>query len=623
MPGIVGIWDPSASSDEIARTLRVQTRAVRSDSASYREHRHLEAGFGAVLQESDVLDNGPQPALSSDGRFALLLDGEIFNLRELEKLHRIDRETSPWTAARACLDLLTLRGDQVLRELNGQYCIMMYDRIDKRLTVVTDRFGFRPFFSAKTRSGMLFASNLRGIRAADPHVPRLDHLGIAELFCYGTHVRKRSWIRGYRRLGPATVLTVAPTGGAEHRYWRYRFDEATSEVDIPTYFTVFAKLLDRAVERRMVGERRIGIFLSGGYDSRAIAAAIRREHLPIPAFTFGHPDSRDARFGKMLADRLGFHHRLLTTSGPCLQRLLSPIARRTEGMIPFVQNTSIAHHAAIKDKADLILTGFLGEYSGSHTWPRLLRSRSRRTAMEVVFDRMVSPRLAGCRRIFSASFFDPQYERMKVAFERSFASLDNEHPLNLSDSWDFRFRHPWSYQAAAVDRPLLEVRAPQLDIELVEFLLQIPWRVRLEQRVYKKMIAYSYPEIRDVPCTNSARPIDPNFVREYAKMASRYAMRKAWEPVARFLGRPRPLGREISDVAEELRAEPGLLADVLRPMVAEGVFEPEIFDPSGILAVAQEHYERKAGHQMLLALLLSWGTAKKSLLHGEAVATEY
>src|SRR5262249_12828262 len=139
-----------------------------------------------------------------------------------------------------------------------------------------------------------------------------------------------------------------------------------------------------------------------------------------------------------------------------------------------------------------------------------------------------------------------------------------------------------SYQATAVDRERFEIRAPQIDNDLVEFQLRIPPLARLEQRVYKKVIASSFPAIRDVPCANNERPIDPSFVREYARMVLSYAGRGAAKVGRKLLLRPEPMGREITDFAADFRAEPKLLHEVLEPLLARGLFDPAIFDVEGI-----------------------------------------
>ena len=618
MSFIVGIHDLQAAEDEIERRLEKQLESLYLTFGTGKTIRFVVDGLGFALVEHGILQNGEQPATSDDGRYVLALDGEIFNCDELRCTLNVDSDRR-MMAPRLLLEVLLRNGASSSTRLNGQFCVVLYDSHERRLRLINDRFGFRPLFFVQRSGTLIFASTLGALRAADPSTVRVDSLGTLELFCYGTQIDRRSWIQDYQRLPPCTVMTIDKNGVRREKYWTYCYDESSRGLDQATYFTVFARLLDRAVERRMSGSQRVGIFLSGGYDSRAVAGAIRKEHLPIPAFTFGVPESRDARFAALLADRLGFEHHLLTSHGPHLYPHCASIVRRNEGLIPFAQNTSIAFHTAIKERADVILTGFLGEYSGSHTWPALLRVRSRRKAISTIFERMLGGRTAVCRRVFRKKFFDETFPRLRSEFAGGFEALPNENPLNLADAWDFTYRHPWSYQAAAVDRPVLEVRAPQLDVELVDFLLTVPWYARLEQRVYKKMIAYSYPSIRDVPCTNSARPIDPHFAREYLKMSLRYVGRKAWEPIRAAFGRRPGLGREISDLAEEFRTEPQLVDELLEPMLADGVFEPSIFDVEEIRALAAEHYDRRARHEATLTLLISWGLASRWLIHGESL----
>ena len=142
----------------------------------------------------------------------------------------------------------------------------------------------------------------------------------------------------------------------------------------------------------MKGDHKIGAFLSGGYDSRVVAASIRKHRLPITSITFGSPDSRDVKFAELLAQRLGFNHLHLRKSDPFLHAYCRRIVWRTEGMLPFSETTSMRFHPELKQHMDIILTGFLGEFGGSHTWPRLLLARTRKQAIDEIFHRYVLSR---------------------------------------------------------------------------------------------------------------------------------------------------------------------------------------------------------------------------------------
>ena len=130
------------------------------------------------------------------------------------------------------------------------------------------------------------------------------------------------------------------------------------------------------------------------------------------------------------------------------------------------------------------------------------------------------------------------------------------------------------------------------------------------------MIAESFPLIRDVPCTNSGRPIEPNFAKEYVSMVGSYALRKLGAPLERLRARS-ALGREFRDLNEHFRREPELADRVLRPLLRDSVLPASVFSHEGVERVIAEHYSGAAGYHDTLALLVSWGLAAKYFLHDD------
>jgi asparagine synthase (glutamine-hydrolysing) len=616
MPNLVGIWDPKSSEEQIVQILSKQLHRVRTPGVAAKEYVSVHPGFGAALSDPGILDNGVQPARTPDGRISLLFDGELYNAGELRRRFRKLLPKEAVSTPELCLLLILAEGEDVIRLFNGLFSLTIYDRAERRLKLMSDRYGFRPLFYTQKDGALYFGSELKALCVADKSARQFDEIGTLELFCYGAQFQERTWLRGYMRLEPATILTVEQSGSRKRRYWSYKYQENAPYLDQPTYFTLFGTLLDRAVERCMEGSHRIGILLSGGYDSRSVAAAIRKHHLPIPAFTFGHAGSRDVRFAARLSERLGLDHAALTDRGPYLYSYCSSIVWRTEGMLPFANTTSIRFHTLMKEKMDIFLTGVLAEFGGSHTWPQLLVARSRRSAIRAIFDHILGRRLAEVRRIFDPIFFERTFEGLRARFEESFSNVENDHPLNVADCWNVIHLQPRStYQAPSIDRPLFEARAPHMDTELVDFLLTIPPYARLEQRVYKKMIAYRFPEIREIPCTNSGRPIDPNFASEYTKMLVSYAGAQALGPLRKLFRRPIPLGREFRDLNDDFREEPELVDKILGPLLDSGVYPSSIFNRRAIEEVVDEHYHKNGRHDNILALMISLGLAAKFFLH--------
>ena len=616
MPNLIGVWDPQFSEIHIREILENQFKKINSSLQKFNQFDIALKGFGGGLLDHGILENGVQPVMADKGRWILFLDGEIFNLKEILKKYRDQGHGCLGTPPELCLKLLVKYGDQVIEQFNGLFCIVLYDCHTETLKIISDRYSFRPIFYLKRGHTFLWASELKGIIAGDPGRRKIDEMGLLSLFSFKVHVNERTWLDGYRKLPPASILRLNSTGLNIEKYWEYQYDESAQVLDQASYFTGYRVLLDRAVERCMTGQSRKGIFLSGGYDSRTVAASIQEHHLPLPAFTFGYEESRDVQYARMLAERLGFEHHSLNDSSPYLLNTCRDIVWRSEGMLSFYDLTSVRYHSFIKSHVDILLLGFLGEFGGSHTWPALLLARDRKSAIAAIFSRLLGSRMSVLRRVFHPVFLNTVFDSLKDEVLECFDSINNDHPLNIADSWQFHFvQHRGSFQSPSVDRPLFEARAPHLDAELLKFLLTIPPYARIEQRVYKKMIAYGYPEIRDIPCANSGKAINPRFAQEYLAMAFRYMGRKVASPFRPYFQHTPDLGREFRDPAKELRNETKLRDDLLLPWLSEGVFPEAIFNSSEISKIIQEHYHGKANHAETIFMLVSVGLAFEFFLY--------
>lgn len=618
MPNLVGHFFPRTGEETSSDRLRRQINAVTASGFPHEESSYVADGVGIAVLDSCLFGKRPLPIRNANGNLIMFLDGEVNNSRELARRHKLDTDCPQASDAETCLLLIDRLGPAVSAEFNGAFVICLYDTDDKSVRLINDRLGIRPVFLKIRERGIVFATELKGVIAGDSETPALDELGILQLFCFKNHILGRTWLEGYERLAPASILEFSAAGLKRTNYFAYRYAESAPRRDLETYSTLYAKLVDRSVERCMQGTKRVGLFLSGGYDSRAIAGAIRSHHPRVPAITFGEPDSRDVIYAAEISERLGFEHTVISRQGAYLYEHAASIAWRTEGMIPFANTTSIAVHSQIKGHIDIILAGFLGEFSGSHVWPGLMAARSRRQAIDSIYSHLAERRLARLARIFNGEFLSRVSEKLRKDFEGSFESIDNDHPINLSDAWNFRYLHPQeTYQAPAIDRHLFELRMPLTDNDLVDFLLTIPPTARMEQRIYKRMIAHAYPLLRDVPCTNSGQPIDPVFYREYLKMAARYGLRKLASPLYRLRNQSDLHKREFRNLAQDFREEPKLVTDLLEPMLKADVFPASIFDHAGIESIVSEHYQSRSNHEDILSNLIGWGIAVRALLHGD------
>src|SRR5207247_5666697 len=168
MPNLVGMWSPALTADAIGSVLKRQLDRVRIEHGTYVDHQAAFDGFGMALQDHGLLENGAQPAMDEMSRTALMLDGELTYGAELRQQFSTDLPRGPLATSELCLCLILRHRTSVCRLYNGFFCIVLYDAIARRLTLVSDRYGARPLYYVRRPTAFLFGSELKALAVADP-----------------------------------------------------------------------------------------------------------------------------------------------------------------------------------------------------------------------------------------------------------------------------------------------------------------------------------------------------------------------------------------------------------------------------------------------------------------------
>ena len=307
-----------------ARTDRDQ--AIRAQLACQR-HRGPDAegafsrGEGVIGQNRLAiidLEHGDPPVTTEDGMIGAVLNGEIYNFRELRRGLKADGHRF---ASRCDTEVIAHLAEgcepaELAARLDGMFTFAVWDAARERLILGRDRFGKKPLYYWCAPDILVFASEIKGV-LAHPDVPRrLDPGAIPAYLTFGYVPTPRTFFSGIQSLPPGHVLTVQR--GAPPRLTRYwqperrehapaSLEEAGREV---------RRLLTDAVERRMVADVPIGALLSGGVDSSAVVATMARlSPQPVSTFTIGF-DDRDGyderQFAAVVARRYRTdHHELV------------------------------------------------------------------------------------------------------------------------------------------------------------------------------------------------------------------------------------------------------------------------------------------------------------------------
>jgi asparagine synthase (glutamine-hydrolysing) len=237
----------------------------------------LDGAVGLAHRRLAIIDisGGIQPMSTADGSASIIYNGEVFNYLELfEQLKSRGHVPRTHSDTEAVLLAYKEWGLDFPSRLNGMFAIAIWDASLRRLVLCRDRMGVKPLYYAETPDGLVFASEIKALRVLHGVDTSLDLDAVDEYMTLGYVVHPRCMERGVKKLAPGTLATVDEAGGFRPRaYWSLRF-EPDFGPSADQWATQIRALFDDAVKLSLRSDVPLGVLLSGGVDSTAIAATI-------------------------------------------------------------------------------------------------------------------------------------------------------------------------------------------------------------------------------------------------------------------------------------------------------------------------------------------------------------
>ena len=274
----------------------------------------IDGDFGFGMRRLSIIDiaNGQQPITSADGRYSIICNGEIVNHLELR------RELQGY-AFRTHSDIETLLasyvrwGDDAWLRLEGMYAAAIWDHFTKMLTLVRDPLGIKPLFVSEQNGGFAFASEISALRVVPDFQFDVDEGGIRDFFRFGHVLGPRSIFRQVSALQPGHVMKIGALGSATWPFWKPQV-RPRSGLSEKQWIEETRERVLATVRKHMLSDVPVGVFLSGGVDSSAIAASMAHSSTAqFKAFTAAFPGSKidESSAASEIARHLGFEHVLL------------------------------------------------------------------------------------------------------------------------------------------------------------------------------------------------------------------------------------------------------------------------------------------------------------------------
>ncbi len=238
----------------------------------------------------DLSSAGRQPMCSRDGRYVLTYNGEIYNFGELRaELQALGHSFVSRSDSEVLIEAWSRWGTECVGRLNGMFAFAVWDRRERTLTLVRDRYGIKPLYFARAGRAVVFGSEGKAILAHPDMPTRLDPLALAEYLTFQNFFGARTLFAGIEIVPPGTFIRIDARDGIPRstRYWDFAFAEPERPEDPEAYDEEVDRLLRQAVRRQLISDVPVGTYLSGGIDSGLIAATASRAIPGMRSYTVG------------------------------------------------------------------------------------------------------------------------------------------------------------------------------------------------------------------------------------------------------------------------------------------------------------------------------------------------
>jgi asparagine synthase (glutamine-hydrolysing) len=510
------------------------------------------------------LPGGSQPVWNETGTLAVFYNGEIYNFRELRKeLEDAGHVFRTRSDTEVVVHAYEKWGEQSPARLRGMFAYAVIELPQGRsgpasaVFLARDPLGIKPLYYSATGGSFLFASEVRALLASGCVSPQLSTAAVPSYLLFGSVCEPMTMVEGVLSLPPGHFMKIR--AGEHHRapepklYWNFTkefYQDKDSESgtaldgDISSAATSVRSLLEDSVRGHLIADVPVGVFLSSGLDSTAIAALASHVQKGIHTFTVAFPDAEfsEADIARKTAQRLGTQHTEMTlTSGEMESRLSEAVASFDQPSMDGI-NTYFVSWAARQAGLKVALSGLgsdelFGGYRSflatsqvtrlatvARAVPKILRKltttgikrskvyRGSPDAFRKAFSAWLDPDLLPSPYFFTRALFTPQTVATRLGDD--------------SEMWDAMPWRRWLAQAAHQSRPMdrftrvswmelrsylantllrdtdamsmhhsLEVRVPFLDAPLVEYVLTLPESLKSNPERPKALLVHALKDL--------------------------------------------------------------------------------------------------------------------------------
>jgi asparagine synthase (glutamine-hydrolysing) len=452
------------------------------------------------------------PLCDPSGEAALVFSGEDYS-RCATSASKVVR---PGVQNDAGYLLQRCRDDQEFpASLNGRFQGLLADHVRGYALLFNDRYGMHRLYYHESADAFYFAAEAKAILAVCPELRRANARALGDLVSCGCVLENRSLFEGIEVLPPGSAWTFRPgTSVQKSFYFQPREWEEQIPLEHEAYYEELKSVFTRNLPRYFEGRERIGMSLTGGFDTRMVMAWQKCPAGSLPCYTFGSAfrDNRDVIIARKVASACEQPHQVIVAGDD----LLGNFAKYAERTVYLTDGCTSVNHAPVHYSNENARAIAPVRMTGNYGDQIILRMRAFKPSR------------------LMPSLFQPDFAPQVNAGVEAYRAATDTHPLTFS-----AFRQaPWfHYGLAALEHTQLTLRTPYLDNDFVRTNYRAPQSALTNNEVRLRLIAEGKPALRKIAtdrASDSSFGMTAALVRAYQELTfkAEYAYDYGMPPLA-------------------------------------------------------------------------------------------
>ncbi len=365
MCGINGIAFASRSKKQIDAHVLCRMRDVIAHRGPDGDGIFIDGNVGIGHRRLSIVDpaHGQQPMTCGDGSCVIVYNGEVYNHAEHRPtLEKQGFEFHNHSDTETILNLYRAHGRDCVEYLRGMFAFAIWDKRKRELFIARDRLGVKPLYYVHTDDGSLyFGSEIKSLLEAGAVRPELNYSVLPDQFANHGTSGDETLFRGVKRLPPGHTMVWNDGRIYIREFWDVSFEPKSEEITDAEYVEEWRDMFRESVRLRLMSDVPLGMFLSGGIDSSAIAAMMAKlVDDPIKTFSVGFHErgSNELGYARMVANAFHTDHHEITLTPDEFFDVLPQLVWHEDEPIGFIASVPLYFVSRLAQQhVKVVLTG--------------------------------------------------------------------------------------------------------------------------------------------------------------------------------------------------------------------------------------------------------------------------